>query len=386
MKNNLGNIKKIFLRFYILFITLFFASFLQAEDFEYHVEVDTKTPYVKEAVHLSFMINQTNKEVVLLFDFDLMQSDDYYFQRLDSQETDSYHNVQIRYDYIVYPLKSGTIPVQFKLLKKITTDESVAYSFSGDRDNIKGLRTKDTLVNLPALDLEVKLVPKGTQLVGDFTLDYKVNTHKANPYEPLLLQVDIEGLGYTPILEKIMFSNSKIKHFMEKPKVKNITSAQGIYSSVHYAMAFSSKESFTLPELKIQAFNPHKGKSYTLNLPSQYFEIKEAAWEHLLDAEDNPKPLKEEWVWAQTFLEYVGIFLLGYITALFWKLKAKRVVSDNLLKEKIKEAKDKKTLLRVLLASRDKGLLEVIEKLEASMYGNAKITLNKIKEEAVKQV
>lgn len=112
-------------------------TFLNARDFDYTVRVDKTNPYVKEAVILTVDVNQTNHDMVLLFDFDLVKSKSYSFQRIDIKEIDVYHAVQIQYTYLLYPLQSGIVDIAFNLTQKATTDESVAYSFSGDRDNVK---------------------------------------------------------------------------------------------------------------------------------------------------------------------------------------------------------------------------------------------------------
>ena len=65
MKNNLGKT--------ILFLLAFVL--LQAEDFSYNFKVDKTDPYVKEAVILTFDIQQTNEDIVLLFNFDLKKND-----------------------------------------------------------------------------------------------------------------------------------------------------------------------------------------------------------------------------------------------------------------------------------------------------------------------
>jgi len=175
VKNNLGNTYLRLFMFFLSFITL------QAEDFTYTFNTDSPTPYAKEAVVLTLDLNQTNHDVVLLFNFSIKKSKDYTFQRLDIQETDSYHNAQIHYVYLIYPLKSGDINITFNLLKKVTTDDSVAYSFSGDR----------TQINLPPFQLQVKPLPEGTVFVGDFKLTYDIKKHKAKSYEPLPFQVRI---------------------------------------------------------------------------------------------------------------------------------------------------------------------------------------------------
>jgi len=373
VKNNLGKT--------ILFLLAFVL--LQAEDFSYNFKVDKTDPYVKEAVILTFDIQQTNKDLVLLFNFDLKKSDNYHFQRLNIKEADSYHNAQIQYEYLIYPLKKGEIDLEFELLKQVTTDDSVAYSFSGDRDNVKGLVTKDTRVELPPVTLQVKSLPEGTLLVGDFILTHQIKTHKARPHEPLPLQIHIKGQGYPPLLDSILPQEGLFTRFTEQPLVKSVATSIGIQNTVSYPMALSHDESFTLPNIKIKAFNPKTETSYLLSVPSQHFDITEAPKDMLVDSHDTPKPFSMDWSWLTSLLSYLVVFGAGYLSALAWKWQ-KRTVQKSLhpLHEKITNCKDEKMLLQVLMATDDKRFTPCIEKLEASLYGDGKINLNKVKQEA----
>ncbi len=302
MKNNLGN-RYLRLCFLILGFTL-----LQAEDFTYSFNTNTQTPYVKEPVVLTFDVQQTNHDVVLLFNFTLAKSKEYTFQRLDIQESDSHHNAKIHYVYLLYPLTSGDINVTFELLKKVTTDDSVAYSFSGDRDNVKGLVTTDTQITLPPLQLKVKPLPKGTRLVGDFTLTHTFKKHQADAYEPLPFQVSIQGSGYPPLLDSILPKEGNFTRFTEKPIVRSTVTTQGSQNSVTYPMALSHSESFTLPSILLKAFDPKTEKSYTLTVPSQHFDIKKVAAHSLVDPIDSPEVFKARLVLAQhAFGLYCGI-------------------------------------------------------------------------------
>ncbi|WP_309497212.1 hypothetical protein [Sulfurovum sp.] len=373
MKNNLGKT--------ILFLLLFVL--LQAEDFSYDFKVDNTQPYVKEPVLLTLDIQQTNKELVLLFTFDLKKSVNYQFQRLNIQETDSYHNAQIHYEYLIYPLKEGEIKLEFELLKKATTDESVAYSFSGDRDNIKGLVTTDTIVSLPPLTLKVKSLPEGTLFVGDFTLTHQLKSHTAEAHEPLPFQVYIEGQGYPPLLDSILPKEGVFTRFTEPPLVKSIATSKGTQNSVSYPMALSHSQSFTLPSIKLKTFDPKTERSYFLSVPSQYFDIQEVAKDTLLDKEDTPKPFSMDWSWLTKLFAYLVVFGAGYLTAVSWKWQKKKVQTAlHPLHEKISKCKNEKALLQVLMATDDKRFASCIEKLESSLYGDGKINLNKVKQEA----
>ena len=373
-------------------ILIFLLSFivLHAEDFNYTFHVDNKSPYVKEAVLLTLDLNQTNHDVVLLFDFDLAPSDNYSFQRLNIKETDSYHNAKVHYVYLVYPLVSGDVKLHFTLTQKATTDESVAYSFSGDRDNVKGLVTTNTKVMLPPLVLPTKVLPKGTKLVGDFTLTHKVKRQQAKAYEPLPLQVTIQGLGYPPLLDSLLPKEGNFTRFTEKPIVHSATSDKGTQSTIIYPMAFSHSESFTLNTHAIKAFNPKTEKSYKLTLPAQHFDITKVEKAHLLDKTNVPKVLeaKGEWLtWLGALFTYLLVFMAGYLSALTFKWgKRKQTLQDNPLKVKIQNANDERALLQILMSTDSERFKSSIEKLEASLYAHGKINFRQVKQEAEEQI
>lgn len=376
VKKNLGS---------LLFVLLGCVMLL-AEDFSYHLSVDNHTPYPKEAIRLEFDINQTNHDKVLLFSFDILKSANYHFQRVDIKEKDDYHNHQIRYTYLLYPLKSGNIAIGFILIKKVTTDESVAYSFSGDRDNVKGLVTVDTNITIDPLKLEVQTLPPKTELVGDFTLNYKIDKHNANAYEPLPMQVTIEGKGYPPLLENIL-PKGDFTHFSETPKVDAIVTPKGTQSKVRYTMALSSTKSFGLDAIQLHAFNPNTHKSYTLEIPAQSFTITTPNRALLLDKTDTPKIAKEDWSWMTTLLGYIVVFFLGFLSATLLKFSKKRATfQEHPYKQHIKQTTTPKALLQLLISLNTPKMTPFIEQLESVLYENKPINIEQLKQRIMEQL
>ncbi len=379
MKHNLGKAVKLY-----LFLSL---SLLFAEDFSTTFNVDNAQPYIKEAVILTLDLNQTNHDIVLLLNFDLKPSKNYVFQRLDVKETDSHHNTKVHYTYLIYPLKAGEIALTFDLLKKVTNDESVAYSFSGDRDNVKGLVTEDTKITLPPLVLKVKPLPKGTQLVGDFTLSQQFNKHKAKAYEPIPFQISIEGEGYRPLLKNIVPKELNVTRFSEKPLIDSSHTINGTKSTVTYPMALSHSKSFDLSSITIKAFNPKTEKAYVLTIPKQHFEIEKEALDMLVDKTDNPEPFSTDWSWLTTLLGYLVIFVAGYLSALSLKWTKKTYVKpSSILQEKIEECKDPKILLQILMATDSKKFASSIERLENGLYGKGKMNFKKVKQKLLEKI
>jgi len=366
-----------------------FLSFtlLYAEDFIYSFHLDKQNPYVKEAVIMILDLNQTNKDKVLFFQFTLKKSTDYEFHRLNVKETDEYHAAKVHYEYLIYPLRAGEIQLHFDLIQKATTDENLAYSFSGDRDNIRGLTTVDTNIDLPPLALKIKALPEGTSLVGDFSLTHAIKKHVAKVYEPLPFQVTIKGSGYPPLLENLLPKDINFTLFKEKPIVNAINSSQGTSSTVIYPMALSHSQSFDLKPMILHAFNPKTKESYELTVPEQHFDISKVDVNSLIDKVDSPKPLQNDWSWLTSLLGYLVVFGAGYLTAISLKWKKKTITqTSHPLKEKIEACKNEKALLQLLMATDSKQFALSIEKLEKSLYGkglygNGKISFKEIQKE-----
>ncbi len=381
MKNSLGK----------FFLILLCSLWVNAEDFKHHFTLSKSSPYVKEAVIMTLDLNQTNRDKVLFFQFTLKKSPNYEFHRLNAKETGENIAAKVHYEYLIYPLHSGEIKLHFDLVQKATTEENLAYSFSGDRDNVKGLTTVDTQIDLPPLILKVKALPEGTSLVGDFSLTHNLKQHEAKAYEALPFQVTLKGSGYPPLLENLLPKDINFTLFQEKPIVQAINSLQGTNSTVVYPMALLHSEDFDLKPIVIKAFDPKTKESYELSIPEQHFNIEKVAVNTLVDKTDSPKPLQSDWSWFTTIvtslLSYLVVFGAGYLTAisLKWKKKTTKKTSHP-LKEKIEACKDEKALLQLLMATDSKAFRSSIEKLEKGLYGNGKINFNKVKQEAQESI
>ena len=380
MKYSLG---KIVLSIFMLCIVL------QAEDFTYTMHTNTKTPYLKESVLLDIDINQTNPNVVLFFQFHILKSDAYSIEQLSSKQDHTLHQTKIHYRYLIYPLKTGEVHVSFSLIKRETNDASVAYSFSGDRDDFKKLETIDTPIFISPLILQVKPLAKHTQLIGDFNLTYHLKKIEAAAYEPIPMQIIIKGMGYVPMIEHILPKEENITYFTHPPEIKKTIHSDGIQYTAIYTMAFSSAKSFTLPAINLQAFSPSMHKPYVLHIPSNHFTVKSPPNTQLVDTVDMPKPLSYDFSWIKTFFIYLIVFISGYFTAI--AIQQKKVFSTKKtiphpLKEKIQKSPDAKRLLQLLMAQNNPHFSTNISYLENSLYTDAKINLNKVKKEAMEKL
>ncbi|MFK5976498.1 MAG: BatD family protein [Sulfurovum sp.] len=320
-KKNELNIFKLFLLLFILPITIHANN-----DFTYSITTNNKTPYLKEATIITIDINQTNHKSVIFFKFFVTKMSQYQSKQIKLIENNSYHNTNQKYTYLIYPLRTGDIEIEFSLIQKLTTDDSVAYSFSGDRDNVKGLVTSDTIIKLPNLKLQVKPLPKDTLIVGDFKLDHRLSTNIAQAYEPISLNIEIKGRGYPPIIDNILPKDTSFIQFLSPPIVKSRIINQDTQITIKYATALSHFQNFSLAPLNLKAFNPKTQKSYILTIPKQDFTIIKADKSTLIDKIDSPPPLEIDYSYIGIALGYILSFGAGFLSAflLFQKRKSKK--------------------------------------------------------------
>jgi hypothetical protein len=352
----------------IFFISLLFGEYEVDIDFS----IDKTNPYLKEGVILDVNITQRDNSCVMFFKFSPKKSRDYSFKLLSFIENEEYHNLKHQYRYIIYPLKSGKVNLEFDFIKSITTDEKVAYAISGDRDNVKALSKQDIEVELDPIELNVKKLPKGTNLVGDFSLSYKLDKNSSTPYEPIYLDIKLEGEGY---LEKFDIIKEKKGYTLFK-QIKE--SDNGIY----WEYALVGQKSFKIDEVLLKAFNPKDKKEYTLKIPEIEIDIKE---ENISKTkiEKSRESKSFNFSYILTILSYIGVFILGLIFPkdLIYKLKKE----ENSFREKVKSAKDIKELLKILILEDREKYSKIIEKLEVNIYQNKSIELEEIKREILKK-
>jgi len=336
----------------VFIIVFIWIQYIYASDIAIDMHISKTKAYEGEGLVLDVNITQVDQSKVMLFQFTPSKSRAYRFHQVDFHEDSKHHHLKQTYRYLVYPMQSGAVEITFEMLKSITDDSKIAYSISGDRDNIKWLLKKDTPVQVAPLKLEILPLPSGVALVGDYTLDYTIDKHSVEAYEPINLAVSIKGSGRPLKAFDLIFANPAYRIFEQKPVVKNYYLQDSSKSSIEWRYALSAKQSFTLDAIKIKAFNPQTQKLYTLSIPQTPFEIKAVKREALVDKVDYPKEAKRiDWGWLLIMLSYIGVFVAGFLTPrdIVKRLK-KEVIVQSDFEIEIEEAKSKKELLALLLA------------------------------------
>ncbi len=353
-----------------------------ATDVEYSFSVSNKNPYEKEAILVEVNLTQVEHEKVMLFKFSIKESEAYAFHQVGFKKSEKYHDLKEEYRYLLYPKKTGKVSIEFEMIKSITDDDKVAYSISGDRDNVKGLQKEDIAVGLEPLVIDVKALPKEVDLVGEFTLSYELDREKTEAYEPVNLRVKLEGRGYLKPFE-LLKKSSAYNLFTQAPTFKTQHTPKGSDSSLVWEYAISAKEHFVLEKVVLKAFNPKSKRLYELVLPSCTIEVEQLKESNLLDGVDTPPRAKEiDWSWFSWAFSYVVVFLAGWLMPrdLFKRKASTPEKGEDSFKKRVEEAKSHKVLLKLLTVQNETKFDKAITALEAVVYNGEKISLSKIKD------
>ena len=369
--------------FKVTFLFFFFiVNVLWANDVAYTFHVSNKNPYEKEAIFLEVNLTQVNHEKVMLFKFSLEESADYDFHQVGFKEHEKYHDLRQEYVYLIYPKKSGEAFLKFKMIKSLTDDDKVAYSISGDRDNVKGLQKEDVMVDLKPLHLDVKSLPVGIDLVGDFSLTHTLDKKETDAYDPINLSVELKGRGFLSSFE-LLNENKAYRLFTQSPKAKTFHTQGGTSTSLKWDYAISAKESFSLPTVSFKAFNPDTEEVYDLGFSSYNVKVNKVNVASLLDEVDYPAREKGiDWGFWTWFFSYVLVFIAGLLMPrdLFKRKNLRVENAEDILNEKIKLARTHKGLLQILVVENNVKFTKAIEALEGVVYNTQKVSLSKIKE------
>ena len=373
-------LKRSFL-FFFFFVNIFFVNGLWANDVAYSFSISNKAPFEKEAVFLEVNLTQVDREKVMLFKFSLQESSNYEFHQVGFKEHEKHHDLRQEYSYLIYPKKAGEVSLKFNMIKSLTDDDKVAYSISGDRDNVKSLQKEDVVVDLKPMVLEVKSLPRGVELVGDFSLTHTLDKKETDAYDPVNLSVLLKGRGYLSPFE-LLKENEAYRLFTQTPKAKTFHTQGGTSTSLVWDYAISAKESFTLPKVNFKAFNPDTEEVYDLGFSSYAVKVNQVDEASLLDDVDYPTRSKGiDWKFCSWIFSYVVVFLAGLLMPrdFFKPKKNLEKSSEDILRDKIKEAKTHKSLLQVLLVENSDDLKDAIRDLESVVYNAKNISLSKIK-------
>ncbi len=377
-------------RFTFIISMLFATLLMGATDYSYSLHLSKSSLYLKEPLTVTFDVNQTDSSKVMFFDFNIDAGDDFFVNRLDREVDEAYHARKERYRYLVYPLKSGTVRMRFKLLVRRGNDELLTTAFTGGRYNFKAVETDDRYEPVAPKIVEVKPLPVRASLVGRFRVERTVAKSGVESYEPLYVDVKVSGTGYAPDLDKIAWMPpiKGVKLFVDRPKKSLHYTQDGIFVEAVYRYALISQSDFKIAGVSLQAFDTAQKKGYKIELEPVKVSVTSVETSLLLDKKSAPEPVESPIESIKRFFIMFLIFAAGWTSAVL-ATRLRAVFSDpsgaDEWKKRVKSCKDARELMKLLVMRDADGYKEQIERLERAVYAKEGVNLKRIKKEVLNE-
>jgi len=224
------------------------------------------------------------------------------------------------------------------------------------------------------LDLNIKAIPQGASLVGEFTINSKADKTKITPNEAVNITIEVNGSGNLEDIKTFKPYVEDVSVFDEKISINGFNLTQ--------KLALVGDEDFIVPSFELKFFNPKTKKIETISTQEIKVEVSgEKVKPELKIKRDEALPKEEVKVQTKVVKSSIStvlmslIFVLGITFGIVLMILKPWTMFRS---EKSINIKDEKVLLVKLLPFKDdKEVQEIIDVLENNLYSEDKRVIDK---------
>ncbi len=229
------------------------------KDIEVILQIDKKDLYLSEATKLRLFIKRRANFKILDISLQNPSLSDFWIKntKTNNQYRQGDYIIQeIVYD--IYPQKIGSLTIDSFIIT-ITVPGNARSSFFFTNTGVQ----KQIASN--PLNINVKDIPNGTNIVGDFDFQVQANKLKTKANDSISLELIIKGKGNLEDIEDFTLNIENANSYASKPKIEGDTFKQ-VWSIV-------ADENFTIPNMEFSFFSLKDEKIITKRVESVNIEV-----------------------------------------------------------------------------------------------------------------
>ncbi len=225
------------------------------------------------------------------------------------------------------------------------------------------------------VELEVKPLPDGVNLVGDMQIEVHVDKNEINAGEAVNVTIEVKGRANVEDIEAFSIHLDGAQAFMEEPTVSHYLQNNRYYGAFIQKAALVAQRDFEIPSFELRYMDVETDTVKTIQ--SQPIKVKVLNSAPLVKEElkiSRPENVVEDKVekteagisTIQGIFLLLGGLILGVILAMLpWKKVLKREKSRQTI-----SAKESKEVLQLLMSnmSEDKEVESLVKKLSENLY------------------
>ncbi len=362
------------------------------------ISVDKKDVYVGEAIEFILKFKYKKDLEIVSLDYTKPKFENFWVKELKPKDSQNNYTEYVEQEikYLLFPQNAGKIEIE-PLKIAITTLRS---KYGG------GFYLTAPTATIPVysnkLELNVKPLPRGINLIGDFTIKSTIDKTTIDAGDAISYKLYIEGRGNIDDLDEVVM-NIPNTTIYDNPSKKEYNIKGNVYGG-KYSKIYSvvGKEDFTIPSIEVQYFD--KKTATVKTIKTQKYDIKvnkTLVNQRKLEVADTPKETITKQIQTvelvkTTDKEKLLYFIVGLFSGLvivgsyiLWTKRDKEKREIPLVKN-VKKAKTPDELFKILLVyiNIDEELDKIIYKLETlslEEYKKEKTNILKVIKELVQK-
>jgi len=279
--------------------------------------------------------------------------------------------------YIYAAQKSGKLTISPARINVATARVNGFQSFFSNPLQWKNLISNE-------VQIDVKPLPKETNIVGEVSVTTKVDKTSLDAKEPVTLLVLIKGAANVEDINLDKLDIDGVVQYEEEPNIKHEFQNGNYFGIYEKKVALIAENDFVIPSIEIKYFDPKDKKVKIAKSKEIRINVKASAKNEKSDtlniqsAQAAPI-LKEVTVYKTRPIELFLAFLVGLFVALLYTTKPWQSLKKESNAPK-KQTGHKDALMKLMpYVETDVEIAKMVDALEAKMYKNSDIEIDKKK-------
>ena len=362
--------------------------------------IDKNSSYVGEALNLDLILKLKANSNIAKAQIESPKFNNLWTKQIGNVQKSQVGNYVVqKYHFIIFPQQSGKITIP-SIIAHIAKAQKNAYDpFFGRGMNVSmfGGNLEWSKVFSNPVTIDVKPLPNGLELYGDFSIKAVPDRTKIYAGKAVNLTVSVEGVGNIDDVKKFNFDIPNAVVYADEPKVKSGFRGKEYGGRFTQKIAIVGDNNFTIPALELRYFDKNSKKEVVKK--TQPIDITVIGGAKIANVQKAaPKietaPISRDVnnsssnIVAATgntdigWLEYLYIiisFIAGLVTMWLIKSRKPKEKKDLPIIKKIQKAKTDKDLHKILLpfVNDSKVVANKLKKLEENIYKNGSNKIEK---------
>ncbi len=366
-------------------------------DFVVSMSVDKKSATVGESIKLTISFKQKLNAHADKLQISEPRLEDFWIKKVEGvQKSTKGEYIIQQISYILFPQKSGKYklaPIEADIGKLVRNRLGSSDPFFNDPffDSFTS-QIKWQKIFSNEIDLDIKPLPNGVELFGDFSIKASVDKYEVSANKPVNLTINIKGEGNIDDIKKFDLDIDEAIVYADEPKI--VTNLQnGVYKGEFtQKIAIIAENDFTIPPIKLKYLDKKTKQIKIIQTKPIQIKVKgakKAKKPSIESLNDNTPTIEtkndnvnvEESNHIKYLFLLAGLLFGGMIGYIGRGLKFEKTKKELDIVKKIKKTKDDKELFELLLpyAKKDKLISTTLDKLEQNIYKFQNHKIDKLK-------